>query len=405
MEKRLNISNSCVQGTYWMVYAVVGSFASVFLLARGYSNSEIGVILALANVVAVVLQPMIADYADRSKKVSLIGLIQIMAMVMLVLMAALFVLQKKTLALSVVFLLLLAWHTSLQPLVNSLSFKLAESGYRINFGVARSIGSLFYSILCAVMGILVERFSVDIMPAGGVIVILMLMVSLMVTKKQFDKAKAQNLANSSGEVAAELHTEAEKIEEINLATFLKNNKIFLVMNIGVLGLFFSNQVLNNYMIQIVTNVGGTSEDMGLILSIMAFLEIPVMVCVGALRKKFSCELMLKIAAIGFTVKIAFHYIATTVGMIYFAQAFQLISFALFLPVMVIFIDEVMRKGEAVKGQAFFTMMTTVASIIGSLIGGVILDIGGPKMLTLIATIFTAVGAVILIMTVDKVKKN
>ena len=133
MEKRLNISNSCVQGTYWMVYAVVGSFASVFLLARGYSNSEIGVILALANVVAVVLQPMIADYADRSRKVSLIGLIQIMAMVMLVLMAALFVLQKKTLALSVVFLLLLAWHTSLQPLVNSLSFKLAESGYRFSW--------------------------------------------------------------------------------------------------------------------------------------------------------------------------------------------------------------------------------------------------------------------------------
>ena len=69
-----------------------------------------------------------------------------------------------------------------------------------------------------------------------------------------------------------------------------------------------------------------------------------------------------------------------------------------------FIDEVMSKGEAVKGQAFFTMMTTVSSIIGSLIGGVILDLSGAKMLTLIATIFTAVGTAILIATVDKVKK-
>ena len=406
MERNLNISYAGIQATYWMVYAVVGSFASVFLLARGYSNSEIGVILAVANVVAVVLQPMVADFADRSKKVSLVGLIELMTIIMLVFMAGLFVFQQKSLALSVIFLMLLAWHTSLQPLINSLNFKLEESGLKINFGVARSMGSLAYSILCAFMGTLVEKYSVSIMPVSGVAVILMLMVSVFATKKMFDKAIAAKIAR--GEVAA-VATEAAKaedeVEEINLIDFLKRNKVFLILNIGVLGIFFSNNVLNNYMIQIVTNVGGDSEDMGRILSIMAFLEIPLMVCAGALRKKFSCELMLKIAAIGFTVKIALHYIATSVAMVYFAQIFQLISFGLFLPVMVMFINEVMSKGEAVKGQAFFTMMSTVASIIGSLIGGVILDLSGAKMLTLIATIITAAGTVILIMSVDKVKKN
>ncbi len=405
MEKRLNFSYAAIQGSYWMVYAVVGSFASVFLLARGYTNSEIGVILAVANVVAVVLQPMVADFADRSKKVSLVGLIEIMTMAMLVLMVGLFVFQKKSLALSAIFLLLLAWHTSLQPLINSLNFKLEESGLKINFGVARSMGSLAYSILCAFMGTLVEKYSVSIMPFSGVIVVLMLMVSLMLTKKQFDAAKAKLSGGPVATVGGSEPVKAEPAEEINLIAFLKRNKVFLLLNIGVLGIFFSNQVLNNYMIQIVSNVGGDSEDMGRILSIMAFLEIPAMVCVGALRKKFSCELMLKVAAVGFTVKIAIHYLATSVGMLYFAQLFQLISFGVFLPVMVIFIDEVMSKGEAVKGQAFFTMMTTVASIVGSLIGGVILDISGAKMLTLIATIFTAAGTLILIATVDKVKKN
>ncbi|MBR3785933.1 MAG: MFS transporter [Firmicutes bacterium] len=399
----MNISYAGIQATYWMVYAVVGSFASVFLLARGYSNSEIGVILAVANVVAVVLQPMVADLADRSKKISLVGIIEIMTIIMLLFMACLFVFQQKTLALSVIFLLLLAWHTSLQPLINSLNFKLEESGLKINFGVARSMGSLAYSILCAFMGTLVETYSVSIMPVSGVVVILMLMTSLLATKKMFDKAAAAKAAGGETETGNVVKEEVE--EEINLIAFLKRNKVFLLLNIGVLGIFFSNQVLNNYMIQIVSNVGGDSEDMGRILSIMAFLEIPLMICAGSLRKKFSCELMLKVAAVGFTVKIALHYIATTVGMIYFAQLFQLISFGLFLPVMVMFIDEVMSKGEAVKGQAFFTMMTTVASIIGSLIGGVILDISGAKMLTLIATVFTAVGTLILIATVDKVKKN
>jgi len=320
---------------------------------------------------------------------------------MMLFMVGLFIFQRKSIALSVIFLMLLAWHTSLQPLINSLNFKLEESGAKINFGVCRSMGSLAYSILCAVMGTLVETYTVGIMPLSGCVVIAMLLVSLLMTKKYYNQVKLGG-SESSGEKQA-IRVE-EEVEEINLLDFLKRNKVFLILNIGVLGIFFSNQVLNNYMIQIVSDVGGDSEDMGRILSIMAFLEIPLMVCAGALRKKFSCELMLKVASVGFTAKIAIHYIATSVGMIYFAQLFQLISFGLFLPVMVMFIDEVMSKGEAVKGQAFFTMMTTVASIIGSLIGGVILDISGAKMLTLIATIFTAVGTAILIATVDKVKK-
>ena len=88
MERLLNFEYACIHGTYWMLYGVVCSFSSVFLLARGYSNSEIGVILAVANVAAVVLQPAAADLADRSRKISLIGLIQLMTVMMMVMTAA-----------------------------------------------------------------------------------------------------------------------------------------------------------------------------------------------------------------------------------------------------------------------------------------------------------------------------
>ena len=59
----------------------------------------------------------------------------------------LFVLQGKSMALGVIFVLLIAWHTIIQPLINSLNFKLEESGVHINFGIARSAGSLAYSCL------------------------------------------------------------------------------------------------------------------------------------------------------------------------------------------------------------------------------------------------------------------
>lgn len=412
MKKLLNFEYACIQGTYWMVYGVVGSFASVFLLARGYSNSEIGLILAVGNVLAVVMQPPLADFADRTRKISLIGIIEIMSVMMMIMTAGLCILQRKSLALAVIFVLLLAWHTVLQPLINSLNFKLEECGVHINFGVARSMGSLAYSILTGVMGSLVEVYGAEVLPLSGEVVLVMLLISLFFTKRQADKVRCVRSADEGltaeagpGLPAAVTEADAGEEEEINLAQFIRRNKMFVIVNLGVIGIFFSNQVLNNYMIQIVTAVGGDSGDMGRIFSVMAFLEIPAMVGFDALRRRTSCEFLLKVAAIGFTVKIAICYVATSVGMIYFAQLFQLVSFGLFLPAMVNFIDEIMSRGEAVKGQALFTMMVTVTSMVSSLIGGVILDVSGAKMLTLVATIATALGTLIILLTVDRLGRK
>ena len=411
MKKLLNIEYSCIHGTYWMYYGAVCSFASVFLLAKGFSNWNIGIILAVANVLAIVLQPIIADIADRAKKLSIIGISELMTVLLMVGTAGLFIADGSMIALSVVFILLIAWHTVLQPLFNSLTFALEETGIHINFGIARSMGSLAYAALVAVLGTLVENHGVMVLPVAGEVTLVMLLVSLILTKKAYDKGKNMQRADAYGSEAAKQELSEEKIaelceeESINLIQFIKRNKFFFLVNVGVIGLYFSNAVLNNYMIQIVEAVGGNSEDMGRILSVMAFCEIPTMVCFDWLRKKFSCQLMLKVAAVGFTVKIALCWMANSVAMIFAAQFVQLVSFALFLPAMVHFIDEIMSKGEAVKGQALFTTMVTVTTVISSLVGGAILDMSGAKMLTFIATIATAAGTAVIIATVDKVKSK
>lgn len=384
-----------------MYYGVVSSFASVFLLAKGFSNWKIGVTLAVANILAVILQPVIADIADRAKKLSVIGISEILTVLMMAGTACLFVFSDSMAALAVLFILLIAWHTVLQPLFNSLTFMLEETGVHINFGIARSMGSLAYSALLAVLGTIVEKCGVMSLPVTGEITLAMLLISLILTKRSYDKGKKLAKGTSSAMPKAE----ADAKDDIDLIQFIKRNKVFFLVNVGVIGLYFSNSVLNNYMMQIVDVVGGTSEDMGRILSVMAFCEIPTMVCFDWLRKKFSCQLMMKVASVGFAVKIALCWLANSVTMIFLAQFVQLVSFALFLPAMVHFIDEIMSKGEAVKGQALFTTMITVTTVISSLVGGAILDMSGAKMLTFIATIATTIGAVIIIATVDRVKKK
>ncbi|MCB6994285.1 MFS transporter [bacterium 210820-DFI.6.37] len=406
MKKQLNIEYASIHAAYWMFYGVISSFASVFLLAQNYSNSQIGMILAAANILAVVLQPLAADLADRSARFSLIGITQILTILMMILTVGMFVLKGKSSALSMVFILLIAWHTVLHPLFNSLNFRLRESGIHINFGAARSMGSLAYSILVAILGSLVEKYGVQVLPISGELVLILLLTSLVFIKRHF--VKARELFASDGEAAAkrEPKKNAEGTEQtINLFQFVKRNRIFFVMNIGVIGLYFSNSILNNYMMQIVADVGGSSQDMGRILSLMAFLEIPTLVLFDWLHKKLSYPLMLKIASIGYTVKIVMCFLAKSVAMIFAAQFLQLASFALFLPAMVHYIDEIMSKGEAVKGQALFTTMITVTTVLSSLTGGVILDHYGAKTLTLTASAATAAGSVLVIAAVDRAGKK
>lgn len=383
-----------------MYYGVISSFASVFLLAKGFSNWNIGITLAVANVLAVILQPITADIADRAKRLSIIGISEILTVLMMVVTAGLFVISGSMMGLALVFILLIAWHTVLQPLFNTLTFIIEEAGVHINFGIARSMGSLAYAALVAVLGTIVERRGIMALPVTGEVILMMLLLSLVLTKRSYDKAPGKA---PQGELCEAEATALCEEESINLVQFCKRNKVFFLLNIGVIGLYFSNSILNNYMMQIVDVVGGTSEDMGRILSVMAFCEIPTMVCFDWLRQKFSCQLMMKIASLGFALKIALCWLANSVTMIFMAQFVQLISFALFLPAMVHFIDEIMSRGEAVKGQALFTTMITVTTVVSSLAGGAILDISGAKTLTFIATLATAAGAAVIIATVDKIK--
>lgn len=405
MKKLFNTEYAFIQGSYWMIYGFVSSFASVFLLAKEYSNTEIGIILAAANIIAVLLQPFLADLADRSRRISLEGIIQLMTIMMMIMTACVFLQKSKSLTLTIVFSLLIAWHTVLQPLIYTLSFKLQENDVHINFGVARGLGSLAYSGFMAILGIVVNQYGINILPISAEIIMLILLCCLYLIKLQ------QNIINKNSSdtdpqnsaVTNPLCTEYN--QEINLIRFIQRNKIFCIASIGVIGLFFSNSVMNNYMMQIVNDVGGNSADMGRIMSLMAFLEIPTMFFFDSLRKKFTCQSMLKVGAIGFTAKIIVCHFAQSVNMLLAAQPFQLVAFGLFLPAMVHFIDEIMQRGEAAKGQTVFTMMITLTTVFSSLVGGIILDVGNAKILTFISSAATTAGALVILLTVDRIREK
>lgn len=412
MKKILNLNYGAVHGAYWMLYGVATGFSSALLLAAGYSNGEIGMILAAGSVIAVFLQPLIADFADRSKKISLTGVTEICTVISMILYAGLFILKHQSAALFVCYALILAWVITLQPLLNSLCFRLERSGIHINFGVCRSVGSMGYSILCSVLGTLVENHGASVLPAAGELTLAALLIALLCVKRNFDKACRQNGIPAENGIEVKTastneanNTDAESAESINLSDFIRGNKLFIVMQLGIAGIFFSNAVLNNFMLQVVSGVGGNSEDMGRVLGLMAFLEIPALILFDKIHDRFSCQTILRFASVCFVLKVGAIYLAQNMMVIYLAHFLQPFGFGLFLPGIVAFTNETMRKGEAVKGQAWFTVMTTLASVISSILGGIMLDTAGDKFMLLVATLVTAAGAAVIVLLVGRIKKK
>ncbi len=405
----LNLEYSSIHGFYWMAYAGLSSFASVFLLSRGYSNTEIGIMFAVSNVLAVFFQPVLADIADRSKRFSLPAVSAAANGVLMIFVVGMLLIQKRHLALTVIYVMALAGHTSLQPLFNSLCFRISKSGVKVNFGISRAIGSLAFSVLSLFLGTLAEDYGVMVLPLTAELTLAMVMVSLALVAFQLKKLGAATVEASekaTDEAASAATGVAEgDVESVNLIQFARRNKMFILFMSGALGLYFSNGVLNNFMLQIIQPLGGGSEDMGRIFSVMAVLEIPTMVCFELINRKISCQNLLRIAAVGYVLKTGIIWLADSVNMVFLAHGFQLISFALFLPAIVKFIDLSMDEGEKVKGQALFTTVTTIAYVICSLTGGFILDHGGAKMLMFISVIMCTAGAAIICGTVGRIKKN
>ena len=48
---------SLINITYFAAFCTIHAYAAVYLLANGFSNTQVGILLAVANIVSAVFQP------------------------------------------------------------------------------------------------------------------------------------------------------------------------------------------------------------------------------------------------------------------------------------------------------------------------------------------------------------
>ena len=362
-QAKANFQYSATQAFYWMAFCSIVNFSSNFLSEMGYSVRAVGWILALGYFFSVFVQQIIASISDKSKRFKTPHMILVCVAIQTILALALLVAKATSIAMSVIYVALITLINSTQPLCNAIPNYLGHTtGARVNFGIGRAMGSLFFSFVSVVMGRLITGFGIK----SNVFVITTMSVLFAVNTLWI-------IVSTSGKQTEADHANVGKSSLKDYGAIINKNRWFLFILLGIVGFMFGHSIINNFLYQIMTNAGGDSASLGVMLALCAALELPTMIFYKQLEDKFGVKKLFILVGISFTLKCLFTALSTNVYALYATSFLQMLAFAIYVPASVSLVEKIMDKSEVVRGHALVTGAYTIGCLIACLSGGVIID--------------------------------
>ncbi|MBR4707786.1 MAG: MFS transporter [Pseudobutyrivibrio sp.] len=400
LDFRLNCLYVSLQGLYWMIVCCTVSMGSAYLSNRGYSTVAIGILFAISFLVATVLQQFISVLADNTNRFNVVDILTFLSAVLVVNEIFAISSQGKSFGTGFTFFLGVMVATIIQPFLNALNFHIEGYEIKMNFGVARASGSFFFFVMSLIVGGLMKVTSEKAAPILAFIVAVLFIINIIWIYAELKDISVGNIYDPFTYEKKE-----SSFDKKSISAFINRYRMFFVFLIGVVCFFFGHVLINNFLYQITVDVGGDEADLGGLLALQAIVELPAMIFFNRLRNRFGCRFLLSLSAVFYLIKIFATTIATTVGMLYFSMLFQALAFAVFIPASVHFVDELMPKEDAIKGQAFITIATTLSNLLSSLFGGVLIRLFGVHASLWFGTVVTLWGVIVAVFGLAKINEK
>ena len=258
--------------------------------------------------------------------------------------------------------LLIGTEICLNPMNTEISDDLELRIGHINYGAARGTGSIAFAPVSILLGKLLEEHGTRILLLFSLICIALQGLTLFLLCFSIKRT----LLNSSD-------MRSRSRSQGGFYRFFQENRRFFGLLAGVALLFFSHNLVNNYLINVVRNAGGDTSDMGTLSGFTAVMEIPMMFFYDRLCRRFRCSSTVRVASSMFTLKMLAIAMAVSLLGLFAANILQLVSFALFTPAMVRYVNLYIDQKDSAKGQALAFSMVTLGNILSSAVGGVLYD--------------------------------
>ena len=374
MDRRNSMTKqfSAVQASFWMSYCASNGFAAVYLQGLGYTNAELGLIMAFGNIAGALLGPALSSFIDSKKEVTATRLLPPVLLLQTVILVMLLLVPGR----GPVSALGFGAYIAASNVINSLNMKMYSdavySGASVDYGIARGMGSLAFVGISLVLGAAAERMGVRMIPLSG------LMISALQFLAYLSMRKALVIGAAG---SAPSFTEGRSMK-----AFIAANPRFFILLTGTALLFFTHNTINNFLINIVRFDGGDTSTLGVLHGFIAAVEIPVMVFYSRIFRRADTRNVLRVAFVFFILKSAAIAASRTIPQLTASYAMQAPSFALYAAAIVPYVTENIAAEDSAKAQSLAYTMTTCGGILASLIGGRLYD-----MLPVPVTVWIACG--------------
>lgn len=344
---------------FWLAWAV-GSYQAVYLQQVGFSASQLGLLNALTSAVTIASLAFWGMVSDR------IGSLRRVLFTLLTVSFALYTLipfiPTNLPYSSLLFLTLVPiiyfFRGSVSTYAENLLVRNCNELF-LNYGVLRCVGSFLFTISGLVISLVLPFVGVP--STFWISALLIIPVLVLTIKSREPNARPP-----------------KKKEKLDVSALFKNKAYVCFLFFGFL-FYIAANCENSFLPYFLSSNQIPSDRYVLVLAYRAFLEIPFLVLMTRLRRRFPLGLLVAVAAVLMAVECFFlSLFANSLASVILCATFFGLGNGLYIGSSLNYVYELAPPHLKASAQAFFSAVSSVAGILGNLGGGVVFDAIGAK---------------------------
>jgi MFS transporter, PPP family, 3-phenylpropionic acid transporter len=352
--------------SYFSLFAIFLSFLPVYLTTKDIPESKIGIIVGVGGFIGILSQPLLGIISDKWKTIKMVLLL-----ILGISVGAGFLLFQSSTTFTLVLLVGVMYFFFIpsDPLVESLNFQTAQQ-YRVNYGSIRMYGALGYAITSFIIGYITNRLGMSSLAylflAYGIITLLFCF--------RIDDVQPNN----------------KPLRFIELKKFISQKttlSFFLLVFIIALPHRINDMFIGIY----IHKLGGDYQLVGNTWFIMTIIEVFFFAIVHRFLKSGNELKLISISGLFYAIRFFLTSVTDSPYIIVFLQLLQGITFVFFYSSAIQYLYSIIPVEWKATGQTILAVLFFgISGIIGSIVGGLILEkLGGSSLYKIMALLSLA----------------
>ena len=385
---RKNLLLMGVQGFYWCAYCTYFGFLVLYMQNHGYSNVQCAQAQVLIAVATLITQPLIGYLTD-----SFITCKKFLLVTTALAVPVAFLLQASVsspiLCYGAIVLQSILFYPA-ASLIDSWTMALREKDSQVQYPLTRSAGSVLYALTALAFGNVIAALGDGIIAPSFLLFSVLLFLCTCFLEETPCRNKQQKNVNQEA---------TRRISGMEAAKTLLQNKTYVFFVLSCLLYHIANKSTGCFISNYVTNIGGDSGGLGLLMFFSAMVEFPSMMVMGKIIRRYPLGGLHLFALFGVVIKNFFFLIASSMPLLVIGRLAEGMSYGAYVYIFVEYICRNTPKQLNVTAISLGTAMTSaLGGIIGNYAAGLILDLWGLAPLSL-AAMAMAVAAVLVFLPV------